>query len=125
MLIALFLLALVPQVLTVTIKPATPFTVSWDQPVEAAVPSFRLWCDNAIVKNYGATEVTKAASPNADGTVTYTAQAPGLPAGNHSCLVSAYNDVGESKGTAIPIVVGTAPATPLRLKVVVSVGGGQ
>ena len=123
--LTLLALALTTQTLTVTIKPSTPFTLSWDQPADTTQPSFRLWCDNAILKNYTAAELTKAPTPNADGTTTITAQAPGLPAGNHSCFVSAFNDIGESKGSAIPITVGTAPGTPLRLKVVVSVGGGQ
>jgi hypothetical protein len=115
------------QTITVTIPPATPFTISWDQPVEDAPtpPSFRFWCDGTIAKNYAPRELTKAATPNADGTVTFTAQAPGLPAGTHSCLVSAFNEIGEVKSVAIPITVGTAPATPLRLKVVVQIGGGD
>jgi hypothetical protein len=39
--------------------------------------------------------------------------------------VSAFNDIGEAKSAAIPLTVGTAPATPLRLKVVVQIGGGH
>lgn len=114
------------QTVTVTIPPATPFTVSWDQAIDGTTaPSFRFWCDGQIVKNYAARDVTKAADANTDGTFTFTAQAPGLPAGTHSCLVSAYNDIGEAKSTAIPLSVGTAPATPLRLKVVVQIGGGN
>ena len=126
MLTLILLAVLTPlQTLTVTVKPATPFPITWDQPVEpdgSAAPSFRLWCDSAIVKNFSAAEITKG-PPNADGTIPHSATAPGLAAGAHSCFVSAFNDVGESKGTAIPITVGTAPATPLRLKIVVQVGG--
>ena len=113
------------QTLTVIVKPATPFTLTWDAPVETPPPSFRLWVDGAIVKNWTAAEVTKAATPNADGTVAVTALAPGLAAGTHQVVVSAYNDVGESKSTAIPITVGTAPATPLHLRVVVTTPGGD
>lgn len=110
------------QVLTTVIAPNTPFQVSWDQ--DTSIPaSFRAWCENAIIKNWGPSEITKAAVANLDGTFAITATFPGIPAGNHSCFVSAFNDAGESKGIAIPIFVGTIPATPLRLKVIVKVGG--
>lgn len=125
-LIATRLLAIASaQSLTVTIAPATPFTISWDQPADDSAPSFRLWCDGSILKNFTAKDVTKATAANTDGTFTFTAQAPGLTAGTHSCLVSAFNEIGEAKSTAIPLTVGTAPATPLRLKVVVQIGGGN
>jgi hypothetical protein len=119
-----FIIALALQpTLTVTVKPATPFTITWDQPVQDPMPAFRLWCDAGIVKNYGTAELTKGPA-NADGTILYTAQAPGLAAGAHACFVSAFNDVGEAKGDPIPVTAGTAPATPLRLRIVVTVGGG-
>jgi hypothetical protein len=111
------------QTLTVILKPLTPFTITWDQPNDGTNPSFRLWCDGAIVKNYAKTDVT-AGPVNADGSIQQTATAPGLPAGQHSCFVSAFNDVGEAKGEPIPVSVGTLPATPIRLKIVVTVGGG-
>lgn len=114
---------LLAQTLTVTIKPATPFVITWDQPPSDDPLSFRLWCDGAIVKNYTAAELTKAAAPNADGSTSYTATAPGLPSGSHSCLVSAFNPIAEAKSDAIPLLVGTAPATPIKLRIVVSVGG--
>lgn len=120
----LALLLTLSQTLTVTLKPATPFTITWDMPVDNSGPSFRLWCDGAVVKNYTPKELTKAPLDNPDGTVTYTAEAPGLSAGNHSCFVSAFNLIGEVKGEPIPLVVGVLPSTPLRLKVVITVPGG-
>jgi hypothetical protein len=117
-------LLLLAQTVTVTIKPATPFTITWDQPTQNTFQlKYRLWCDGAIVKNYAVTEVT-AGPDNADGTTPETAIAPGLAAGTHSCFVSAYNDLGEAKSDAIPLTVGVTPGTPLRLRVVVTVGGG-
>ncbi len=125
MLTTLFTIALLTQqpTLTVTVKPSTPFTITWDQPQPDPLPSFRLWCDGGIVKNYTRTELTIGPA-NADGSLPITAQAPGLAAGSHTCFVSAYNEVAESKGAPIPISVGTAPATPLHLKIVVQIGGG-
>jgi hypothetical protein len=113
------------QTLTVTLKPATPFQITWDQPaaLNTFAPKYRWWCDGAIVKNFAASEVT-AGPDNADGTTPQTATVPGLSAGTHSCLVSAFNDLGEAKSDAVPLTVGTAPATPLRLRIVVTVGGG-
>lgn len=117
------LAATLAQTLTVTIAPATPFTITWDQPASDPTIAYRWWCDGEIKKNYSAAELTRAAAPNADGSVTITAPAPGLPAGAHSCLVSAYNPIGEAKSDPVPIVVGTAPATPVKLRIVVNVGG--
>jgi hypothetical protein len=124
MLTTLLTIALLAQTLTVTVKPATPFTITWDQLVQDPMPAFRLWCDATIVKNYANADLTKGPL-NADGTIPYTAQAPGLAAGVHSCFVSAFNDIGEAKSDPIPVTAGTAPATPLRLKIVVTVGGGH
>lgn len=111
--------------LTVTLKPQTPFQITWDQPpAEGAIGvNFRWWCDGGIVKNFTAAEAVGKVPANADGTTTYTATAPGLSAGSHSCLVSAFNDFGESKSAPIPITVGVVPGTPIKLKVVVVVGG--
>lgn len=119
------LLALAQQ-LSVSIKPNTPFTIAWDQAGEVGT-KFRFWCDGTILKNFSAVELTKTSTPNADGTFTFTAQVPGLPAGNHPCFVSAYADeIGEAKmETPLVIPVGNIPAVPVRLKIVVSVGGGQ
>lgn len=111
--------------LTVTVKPGTPITITWDQPAEDTPSSFRIWVDGNIVKNIPTAELTKAPAPNADGSLAYTATAPGLPVGTHTMFVSAWNVIGESKGEAVPLSVGTAPPTPLRLKIVVTVGGGQ
>ncbi len=126
MLTTLFTIALLTQqpTLTVTVKPSTPFTITWDQPQPDPLPAFRLWCDGAIVKNYARTELTIGPA-NADGSLPITTQAPGLAAGAHSCFVSAYNEVAEAKGEAIPITVGSAPGTPLKLRIVVQVGGGE
>lgn len=117
-----------PQTLTVTLKPLTPFQITWDQPPEpdpTAKVSFRWWCEGGIVKNFTTAEVVATTPANPDGTTTYTATVPGLSGGSKSCLVSAYNDIGETKSTAIPLTVGVVPATPLKLRVVVSVGGGR
>jgi hypothetical protein len=126
MISALLTLALVAQpTLTVTVKPSTPFTITWDQPEPSPLPSFRLWCDGAIVKNYLRTELVVGAA-NADGSVPITAQAPGLAVGQHACFVSAWNENGEAKGAPIQITVAvaTGPATPINLRIVVTVGGG-
>lgn len=129
----LLLLALLQgPVLTVTVPPATPFTISFDHPGDNSV-AFRWWCENAIVKNFPAVEVTKATTANADGTFTFTATVPGLPAGQHVCFVSATypGDTTEYKGDAVtfPVASTTPPTTgpkvaPIRLMIVVPVKGG-
>lgn len=122
-------LLFVAQTLTVTIKPATPFQIQWDQLLEGTFTArYRWWCDGVIVKNFAPADLTISPTFNEDRTQAITATVPGLPAGAHSCFVSAY-DTGavfpEMKGEAIPLAVGTGPTTPLRLRILVTVGGGQ
>jgi hypothetical protein len=106
------------QTLTVAIAPNTAFTIAFDG---NDTDSFRLWCEGNIVKNYTSAELTlgKSATKNADGTYTFTVSAPGLASGMHSCLVSAFNTLGETKSDPIQIPVGNLPMKPINLKVVV------
>lgn len=106
------------QTLTVAIPPNTPFTVAFDG---MDTDSFRMWCDGSIVKNYSASEITtgKNSVKNADGTYTFTVSAPGLALGIHSCLISAFNPLGESKSDPIQIPIGNLPMKPLNFKVIV------
>jgi hypothetical protein len=133
MFVTLFTLALVAQpTLTVTVKPSTPFTITWDQPDPVPLPSFRLWCDGEVKKNYLRSELTIGAEKTVtvEGVekkaVPITATAPGLTAGTHSCFVSAFDENIETKGLPMPVTVTTptGPATPINLRIVVTVGGG-
>ncbi len=134
------ILALVAQVVTVTLPPNTPFSIQWDHTGKDHA-AFRLWCDGNIVKNYAPAELVKSDTADADGYYTYTAKAPGLPVGEHVCFVSAYNLVeetlGEAKGEPSTVTVATTippwegnklPAVPVRFRILVEVkigGGGQ
>lgn len=132
-------LALVAQTLSVTVPANTPFDVSFKHD-GLLMPSFRWWCDGSIAKNFSSTETRQPATPpDVDGRYLYTVSVPGLPAGSHSCFVSAFNDQGEFKacnaavttdcvtpiaftvGSAVPI--GKPPAVPVDLRIVVKTGG--
>lgn len=110
------------QTVTVAIPPNTAYKISFDA-IEG--DSFRLWCDGSIVKNYTNSEINlgKAAAQNTDGTYTFTVSAPGMVAGSHSCLVSAFNALGEVKSEPITVPIGNLPMKPTNIKIVVS--GGQ
>lgn len=115
--------AAVRQTVTVAIPPNTAYKISFDA-IEG--DSFRLWCDGSILKNYTNAEITlgKATTKNADGTYTFTVSAPGLTAGSHSCLVSAFNTLGEVKSEPITVPIGNLPMKPTNIKIVVS-GNGE
>ena len=105
----------------IVINPGEPFTVAWDYKADLGTIKFRLWCDKAIVKNYAANEVLKSATPNGDGSFTYTATAPILFPGGHACYVTAYSEAGESDpSNQVDLFVGTKPSAPMRLRVVIS-----
>lgn len=125
MLGAILIAAMTSQTLTAVLKPGQPFQVSWDQPGDDPGYSYRLWCNDKIVRNFTKADITKSA-PNAAGETIITANVPdGLPGGNYNCSVSAFNTIGESeKGAPAPLMVGTIPATPLRLRLVVTTGPG-
>jgi hypothetical protein len=110
------------QTLSVSIAPNTPFQISFDSPVDTST-SYRVWCDGNILKNYTATEINngKSTVPNADGTFTFTISVPGLSLGKHSCLVSAFNDLGEAKSLPLDVPVGTIPSAPINLRFVVEI----
>lgn len=109
------------QVLTVSIPPNTAFQLSFDHD-NLNMASYRLWCDDAIIKNYPISEILAGKGPiNPDGTYTFTVSAPGLITGKHSCIISAYNDIGESKSTPISFPVGVVPSVPFNLRIVVSI----
>lgn len=137
----LFALTLLAQTLSVTVPANTPFEVSFKHD-GLLMPSFRWWCDGSIAKNFSPTETKQpSTTPDADGRYTYTVTVPGLPAGSHTCFVSAFNDVGEVKavcsatGTTdcvtpitfsvggAPQPVGKAPAVPVDIRIVVKTGG--
>ena len=108
------------QTVTVAIAPNTAYKISFDA-LDEPENMYRLWCDGQIVKNYTASETNlgKAPTKNTDGTTTITVSAPGLTAGSHSCLVSAFNDLGEVKSDPITIPIGNIPTKPVNLKIVV------
>lgn len=111
----------VAQSLSVSIPPNTPFSISFDHNLADSV-SFRLWCDDSIVKNYTNSEILSGKNPviNTDGTYTITVSAPGLGNGNHNCQMTAFNSIGESaKSETLLVPVGSIPAVPIRLKFVV------
>ena len=120
----LSLIVLLAQTLTAIVAPNTPFQISFDFDNNPPA-SIRWWCDNAIAKNFTTAEFSagKGGTANSDGSFTYTLSVTGLANGSHSCFVSAFNDVGESKSSPIIITVGTAPKTPINLKLVVKIGG--
>lgn len=110
------------QTLSVSIPPSTPFQLSFDSPADPTT-FYRVWCDGAILKNYTTAEINtgKSSVSNADGTTTFTISVPGLPLGKHSCLISAYNDLGESKSSLLDVPVGTIPSSPINLRFVVEI----
>lgn len=116
---------------TVTLPPNTPFQIQWDHRGELTT-RFRLWCDGSIIKNFSTTEAARGTETHADGTITFTATAPGLPIGEHTCLISGYDlfeeaSLGEFKGDPLTFAVGTTDkinAAPVRFKILVTIGGG-
>ena len=128
MLALLLAATLSAQTLTIQLKPNTPFTIQWDQLLEGTLSMrYRWWCNGVIVKNFAPVELTISPTLNDDRTQTITAPVPGLPVGSHACFVSAFDPAAvfpEMKGEAIPLVTGTGPTTPLRLRVLVTVLGG-
>lgn len=127
--VLLAVLALAAQVtLTAVVAPDTPFKVEW---YGEAGDSFRWWCNGEIRKNFMASEVTVdlASVEVESGLVRHEAMVPGLPAGKHSCQVSATTEywtlleAPDLKGEAIPIVVAAKdePKTPIKLRLVVEV----
>lgn len=124
MLELLFVALLQQPALTAIVPPDTPFEITWEQPVETPMPAYRFWCNGVILKNFTNAEIASAPSESA-GMVTITTNAPGLKAGTYTCLVSAFNSVGETKSESVPILVGTMPGTPIKLRIVVKVGGND
>ena len=110
------------------IPPNTPFKIAFEA---GPTDNFRWWCNGEIKKNFAEADLTKgAATP--DGYLTYEATVPGLPAGLHTCLVSAWKVIegsptGEAwpdaKGAPIPggVLVGVGPLTPINLRVIVTI----
>ena len=124
MIAALMLAVFVQAVPTVVVRPNTPFQVFWVQPAMDGTLQFRFWCDGAIAKNFASSDLQMAPLA-ADGSMAITATvAAGLPAGNHSCLVSAFNFISEAKSDAIALPSGSAPSTPIQFRIIVNVGGG-
>ena len=104
------------QTLTVAIPPNQAFTISFDDN-ETGV-NFRWWCDGAISKNFTATELSTGKAV-LNGITTYTVSVPGLAQGKHSCLISAFNDLGETKSDPIDVPVGNIPMKPGNIRIVV------
>jgi hypothetical protein len=116
----LYLLLAAPQTITVTLPPDTPFPIQWKHPLELTT-RFRLWCDSEIKKNFTSAEAVRGTEPDVAGYYTYTATAPGLPVGEHVCLVSAFDvfeeaRYGEFKSEPATITMAPAP-TPVPGKV--------
>lgn len=127
MLVTLAAMLLSAQTLTVQLKPNTPFVVQWEQRLEDALtPKWRWWCNGVIVKNFAMAEVKIGVEINpTDRTQVLTATVPGLPAGKHECLVSAFDEgFTELKSDPIPLTVSGGITTPLRLRVLVTIPGG-
>lgn len=118
--LATLIFSLVIQTTTVSIKPNTPWLFQFPHNQQDGA-SYRLWCDGAIVKNYSDAEISagKSITVNADSDFIFTLTAPGLPIGKHTCLMSAYNLVGEAKGDSTDIPIGNIPMKPGTIVVVV------
>lgn len=118
--LASLILSLVIQTATVSIKPNTPWIFQFPHNQQDGA-SYRLWCDGAILKNYSDAEISagKSSTVNANGDFIFTLTAPGLATGKHTCLMSAYNVIGEAKGDPIDIPIGNIPMKPGTIVVVV------
>lgn len=108
-------LLLPAQTLTVAIPPNTAFVISFED--SDMIVGFRWWCNGAIVKNFSDAEVT--AGRVVGNPTVITVSVPGLPAGKHSCLVSAFNVIAEVKSDPVEIPVGNLPMKPANIKVIV------
>ena len=113
MLPALLLALAVQSTVAPVIAPGAPFRIAFEHD-GAEDARYRLWCNNGIVKNWVTADLTRTGT-------TVEAMAPGLPRGSHSCFVSAWNESGEAKSEPIVIPVGTVPAVPVQLRIVVTV----
>lgn len=117
--IFLFLL----QVLTTNVPVNTPFTIAFEHQWNLG-DKYRLWCNGSIIKNYSEIEssngrVISPTTPVEPFTYTFTLTSPPLTKGIHSCFISAYNEVGETKGNPENIIVGAAPSIPVGFRVIV------
>lgn len=100
------------QTLTIAIPPNTAFQIAFDD--DDSDVNYRWWCDGAIIKNFSSAEITAGKS----GT-TFTLSVPGMIAGKHSCLISAFNSLGETKSDPIDVPIGNLPVKPNSLKIIV------
>jgi hypothetical protein len=117
------------QTLTATVAPNTPFQISWDYPASTGY-SFRLWCNNAIVRNFTSADITLGALDPVTNTWIYTANVPGLPApGAFKCEISAHANDGrpdvKSAPVSVTVVDPTAPIPiPVNVRIIIVVKGG-
>ena len=118
------LLQATPPVVPV-LPPATAFRLAFE--AEADV-TLRWWCGGVIVRNFTSADLLKGA-PTTAPYIAYEAAVPGLPAGVHSCHLSATRLLPgstteswpEVKSEPITLLVGSGPLTPIGLKVIVTI----
>jgi hypothetical protein len=123
-LLALVIQTTVPPVVPV-LPPNTPYRIAFEAEPDVTL---RWWCNNTIVRNFTAADLVKGA-PTTDPFIAYEAAVPGLPAGVHSCLVSATRLLPgsttefwpEVKSDPISILVGSGPLTPIGVRVIVTI----
>ena len=113
MLVSLLLAVMLQPTVAAQLKPGEPFRIAFDHEGGPGI-KYRLWCNGSIVKNYGDAELTRSG-------LSVEADAPPLPKGAHSCLVSAYDEFGEAKSDPITIPVGTPTGPPTSLRIVITI----
>ena len=117
----LLIATLIAQVLTATVAPDKPFTVGWEYPAPTGY-SFRLWCNDTIIRNFTATDITLGELDVKTGRWPYTATVPGLPAGTHDCRISAYVEgMPEAYSERLQIPSGVPSPQNFRLIVTIDV----
>jgi hypothetical protein len=110
-----------PQTLTAVVTPGVPFRIAFDHD-GVAIDGFRWWCGGQILKNFKLSELETVTRSDAPTMKTFAGTVPGLPAGRHTCHVTAFNAAMDSDpSVSIEPIAAVKPPAPVDLKIVVTV----
>jgi hypothetical protein len=118
---ALLLAQNTPLPLSAVIPPGTAFRLAWDYPAAETVDGFRLKCDGAILANYSLAQLERSAGSTAS-LATFTATAPGMPAGKHICHVVAFRgDIDSDPSNTVEPMMAVRSSAPVELRFVIEI----